>query len=73
MNDILARDTRIADQIRAYVDSESANANIVKAILNGDLKVRYELVNARPGGRIDVTPFVVDPADVKLDFGLGGD
>ena len=65
VNDIMKTDPRLGDSVRQFMDA-NPDSPITAALKNGTIKVEYDLVQALPGGRIKVTPFVLDPAALKL-------
>lgn len=69
LNAISRVDPRVAEQLARYVD-EFPDSEITKAIKDGTIDVRFELVQALPNGRIKVTPFVLDADAVKVP-GIG--
>lgn len=71
LNDVARVDTRLQDSLDAYVQSPDADPRIVEAIRNGELDVKYELVQARPDGRIDVIEFTIDSDSVDIPGSRG--
>ncbi|WP_449407498.1 WXG100-like domain-containing protein [Microbacterium maritypicum] len=73
LDDIAQRDRRLQESLDAYMQSPDADPNVVEAIRNGTLDVRYELVEARPNGDIRVTEFQIDPDRVRVPGRVDGD
>ena len=68
LNDVLQADPRLLDEVRTYID-EHPHSPVSKLLANGSIRIEYDLVQALPGGRIKVTPFVLDRSAVTLpDF-----
>lgn len=68
---VLGRDQRIAEQLHEFL--KTADPKVAEAIRTSPIEIRYELVNARADGRVDVTPFVTDAHGGKLTFTYEGD
>ncbi|WP_218638057.1 hypothetical protein [Actinomyces oris] len=66
LNELTRLDDRYIEGIRKYVMSVSDDDLISCAIRNGTIEVRYELVEAKPDGRIYVTPFILDETILNL-------
>lgn len=69
LNAISRVDPRVAEQIRWYADT-FPESEIGKAINNGTIRIRFELVQALPNGRVKLTPFVLDAGALKVP-GIG--
>ena len=46
--------------------SANPDSPITRSLKDGTIRIEYDLVQALPGGQIRVTPFVLDPAALKL-------
>ncbi|MCW3156896.1 hypothetical protein [Micropruina sonneratiae] len=70
VNDLLQVDPRLAQSLNDFVTNpRTADSALAEAIRTGTLRIEYDLVQALPGGRIKVTPFVLDSSALKLpDF-----
>ena len=66
LNELTRLDHRYIEGIRKYVMSVSDDDLISCAIRNGTIEVRYELVEAKPDGRIYVPPFILDETILDL-------
>lgn len=66
LNELTRLDNRYIEGLRKYVTSVSDDDLISCAIRNGTIEVRYELVEAKPDGRIYVTPFILDETILDL-------
>ena len=66
LNELTRLDNRYIEGLRNYVTSVSDDDLISCAIRNGTIEVRYELVEAKPDGRIYVTPFILDETILDL-------
>lgn len=65
VNDIMKTDPRLGDSLRQFMEA-NPNSPITKSLKDGTIRIEYDLVQALPGGQIRVTPFVLDPAALKL-------
>lgn len=58
-------DPRLGDSLRQFMGGQSGSP-ITKSLKDGTIRIEYDLVQALPGSQIRVTPFVLDPAALKL-------
>ena len=65
VNDIMRTDPRLADSLRQFM-AANPNSPITAALRSGSIRIEYDLVQALPGGRIKVTPFILDPRELRL-------
>ncbi|MGL4742818.1 MAG: hypothetical protein ACRCXL_00305 [Dermatophilaceae bacterium] len=61
LTDIARVDPRFRRSITEY---------LARAIADGTIEIRYEMVQALPNGRVKITPFKLDPATLRLP-GIG--
>jgi len=64
-NDVVQADPRLLDAVRQFMD-RSPDSPITAGLKDGTIPIEYDLVQALPGGRIKVTPFVLDRSALKL-------
>ena len=64
-NDVMKSDKRVMEQLDAFM-KQHPDSPITEAFKSGNLQIEYDLVQALPGGRIKVTPFVLDQSALKL-------
>ena len=65
LDDVLKSDSRLQDSVRQFIEA-NPDSPITQALKDGTIKVEYDLVQALPGGRIKLTPFVLDPRAFTL-------
>ncbi len=65
VNDIMKTDPRLGDSLRQFMEA-NPDSPITRSLKDGTIRIEYDLVQALPGGQIRVTPFVLDPAALKL-------
>ncbi|MGL5818541.1 MAG: hypothetical protein ACRCYR_13320 [Phycicoccus sp.] len=66
LTDVARVDPRFRVSITEYLTRPDADPDLVKAITDGTVEVRYEMVQALPNGRVKITPFKLDPAALRL-------
>ena len=66
LNELVRLDSRFSEGLRRHVMASPAADPISRAIQNGTIEVHYELVEAKPNGRIYVTPFILDETILDL-------
>ncbi|MGL4745696.1 MAG: hypothetical protein ACRCXL_15085 [Dermatophilaceae bacterium] len=66
LSDVARTAPRFRDNLTRYLGRSDADPDLAKAIADGTLEVRYEMVQALPNGRVKVTPFRLDPNTLNL-------
>ncbi|MGL4744876.1 MAG: hypothetical protein ACRCXL_10880 [Dermatophilaceae bacterium] len=66
LSDVARVDSRFQDSLTRYLTQPDADPDLVRAITDGTIEIRYEMVQALPNGRIRVTPFKLDPNTLNL-------
>ncbi|MGL5818544.1 MAG: hypothetical protein ACRCYR_13335 [Phycicoccus sp.] len=66
LTDVARVDPRFRASITDYLTRPDADPDLVKAITDGSIEIRYEMVQALPNGRVKITPFKLDPAALRL-------
>ncbi len=66
LNDVVRADRRVREGLEAYLENPLGDPAIKDSIRQGTIEIRYELVQARPDGRIDVSRFDLDLDAVEI-------